>query len=457
MTTPSPTLPSVPAGPRRVVLAAASSGSGKTTAAALLCRALRTRGLRVQPFKLGPDYLDPTHLTRAAGREARNLDSFLLGRQRLRELFARAAAQADVCVLEGVMGLFDGRDPTSDEHSTADLALLLDAPVVLVLDAGGSARTVAAVACGLRDFRPGLRVAGVILNRVGGEGHAALCEAALAQVNLPVLGWVARDAGLHLPERHLGLLSAEQAAWDEAAADRAAAGLRLDALLDAIDAPALPDAPAPAQAGAPVRVALAHDEAFHFSYPDALDELRAQGAELIRFSPLRDAALPAGVGGVLLPGGYPEAHAHDLSANATMRESIRAFAASGGAVLAECGGLMYLGASLDVDGQEVPMCGVIPYRTRMTPRLTLGYREATALRDTPVAPAGAAVRGHEFHHSVLTHAPTRPAWTWTAYDGTVTEEGYAHGNVLASYLHLHLGADPALAARFLAACRAVTA
>ena len=194
----------VRSGPRRVVLAAAASGSGKTTVAALLCRALRSRGLRVQPFKLGPDYLDPTHLTRAAGREARNLDSFLLGRQRLRELFARAAAQADVSVLEGVMGLFDGRDPTSDEHSTADLALLLDAPVVLVLDAGGSARTVAAVACGLRDFRPDLRVAGVILNRVAGAGHATLCEAALAQVNLPVLGWVARDAGLHLPERHLG-------------------------------------------------------------------------------------------------------------------------------------------------------------------------------------------------------------------------------------------------------------
>ncbi|UBV44873.1 cobyrinate a,c-diamide synthase (plasmid) [Deinococcus taeanensis] len=437
----------------RVVLAAPSSGSGKTTVASLLCLALRARGLRVQPFKLGPDYLDPTHLTRAAGREARNLDSFLMGRDRLRQLFARAAAQADVSVLEGVMGLFDGRDPTTDEHSTADLAALLGAPVVLVIDAGGMARTAAAVAAGLRDFRPDLHVAGVILNRVGSGRHAALCEAALDQVGLPTLGFVPRDEALHLPARHLGLVSAEQVHWDESRALHAAAGLRLDALLAAAQAPALPLPPAPGGPGARVRVAVAHDEAFHFSYPDALDELRAQGAELTPFSPLRDAGLPPDVRGVLLPGGYPEMHAQALSANRSLHTQLRAFAAGGGAVLAECGGLMYLGEALDVDGTSVEMCGVIPYRTRMGARLTLGYREATAVRNSLLAPAGAAVRGHEFHHSVLTHAPTRPAWRWTAHDGSVTEEGYASGNVLASYLHLHLGADPALAARFLRACR----
>ncbi|UQN08583.1 cobyrinate a,c-diamide synthase [Deinococcus sp. QL22] len=438
---------------KRLVIAAPHSGSGKTTVAALLCLAFRARGLRVQPFKLGPDYLDPTHLSRAAGLAARNLDSFLLGQSRTRELFARAAQSADLSILEGVMGLYDGRDPLSDEHSTAELALLLDAPVVLVIDAGGMARTVAAVAAGLRDFRPGLRVAGVILNRVGGAGHAALCEAALTQIGLPVLGFVARTEALHLPSRHLGLLSAELTSWDEGAALDAARHLRLDALLAAAQAPALGLPDVPAAHNPRVRLAYALDEAFHFYYPDALDELRLAGAELVPFSPLHDAGLPPGIGGLLLGGGYPEAHAAALSANRSMRDAVRAFAASGRPVVGECGGLMYLSETLeDGAGQVFEMCGVVPYRTRMTPGLTLGYRDATALHGTVLAPAGTALRGHEFHHSVLAHAPTEPAYSWTARDGSRVTEGYASGNVLASYLHLHLGADPGLAARFVAAC-----
>lgn len=461
MTPPDPDLntPRPAPGMPRLVIAAAHSGSGKTTVASLLCLALSARGLRVQPFKLGPDYLDPTHLTRAAGRDARNLDSFLLPRERLSALFARAAAQADVSVLEGVMGLYDGRDPLSDEHSTADLAGLLGAPVVLVIDAGGMARTAAAVAAGLRDFAPltvpPVQVAGVILNRVGGERHAQLCEAALAQVGLPVLGFVPRDERLHLPARHLGLLSAEQASWDAGDALHAARFLRLDELLAAAQAPALPlPPPTPVPAGERVRIGVAHDEAFHFSYPDALDELRAQGADLVPFSPLRDAGLPPGLGGLLLPGGYPEAHAAELEANAAMRAAVRAFAASGRPVIGECGGLMYLGQSLETPERTFEMCGVTPDRTRMAPRLTLGYRDAHALQGTPLAPAGAALRGHEFHHSVLTHEPTHPAYRWQAPDGTTVHEGYARGNVLASYLHLHLGADPALARRFVDRCRA---
>ncbi|WP_221090947.1 cobyrinate a,c-diamide synthase [Deinococcus aquaedulcis] len=438
----------------RLVIAAPHSGSGKTTVAALLCLALRARGLRVQPFKLGPDYLDPTHLTRAAAQATRNLDSFLLGPARTRDLFARAAAGADLSILEGVMGLYDGRDPTSDEHSTAELAALLGAPVVLVIDAGGMARTVAAVAAGLRDFRPDLRVAGVILNRVGGPGHAALCEAALEGVGLPVLGFVARTEALALPSRHLGLLSAELTAWDEAAVLAAAGHLRLDALLAAAQAPALPQPAAPGVNGPRVRLAYAHDEAFHFYYPDALDELRLAGADLVPFSPLRDAGLPPGVSGLLLGGGYPEVHAAALSANRSMRGAVRAFAASGRPVLGECGGLMYLGETLeDEAGTQFEMCGVVPYHTRMTPGLTLGYREATALAPSVLAPAGTVLRGHEFHHSVLTHAPTQPAYRWTGGDGQPVTEGYAAGNVLASYLHLHLAAEPALARRLVAACR----
>ncbi|GMA15621.1 cobyrinate a,c-diamide synthase [Deinococcus metallilatus] len=439
---------------KRLVLAAPHSGSGKTTVAALLCLALRHRGLKVAPFKLGPDYLDPTHLTRAAGRPARNLDSFLLPPERLRHLFARAAAAADLSVLEGVMGLYDGRDPASDAHSTADLARLLAAPVVLVIDAGGSARTVAAVAHGLRSFGPDLKVVGVILNRVAGERHAALCEVALAQIGLPLLGFVPDDPALHLPARHLGLLSAERASWDEAQALRAAGTLKLDALLELADAPPLPlPTPPVPSPGHRARLAYALDEAFHFYYPDALDELRDAGAELVPFSPLRDAGLPPGVGGVLLGGGYPEAHAAELSANTSMRLALRAFAATGRPVIGECGGLMYLAETLeDADGNCFEMCGVLPYRTRMAPRLTLGYREATALTASPLAPAGTVLRGHEFHHSVLTHAPTHPAYTWMDGTGQRVEEGYARGNVLASYLHLHYGAEPEQAARLVAAC-----
>lgn len=439
---------------RRLVLAAPHSGSGKTTVASLLCLALRHQGLRVQPFKLGPDYLDPTHLTRAAERPARNLDSFLLSPERLRTLFARAAVNADVSVLEGVMGLYDGRDPSSDAHSTADLARLLEAPVVLVIDAGGSARTVAAVAHGLRTFGPDLNVVGVILNRVAGERHARLCEVALTQVGLPVLGFVSRDEALHLPARHLGLLSAEQASWDEEDALRAAADLRLDALLEVAEAPALPVPPptVPAWKRRAV-IAYAHDEAFHFYYPDALDALRGAGAQLVPFSPLRDAGLPPGAGGVLLGGGYPEAHAAELAANVSMRSALRDFAASGRPVIGECGGLMYLAETLeDAQGRVFEMCGVVPYRTRMAPRLTLGYRTATALAASPLASAGTELRGHEFHHSVLTHAPTHPAYAWTDGAGQRVEEGYARGNVLASYLHLHHGAEEAMVRRLVEAC-----
>ncbi|GHG02959.1 cobyrinic acid a,c-diamide synthase [Deinococcus piscis] len=436
------------------VLAAPSSGSGKTTAAALLCLALRARGLSVQPFKLGPDYLDPTHLSRAAGRPTRNIDSFLLPPERVSTLFARAASTADVSVVEGVMGLYDGRSPTSDEHSSADLARQLGLKVVLLIDAGGMARTAAALAAGLRDFGKGVDVAGVILNRVGSEGHARLCEAALAEVGLPLLGFVLSDPALHLPERHLGLHAAEEAVWDEAAALHAARFLRLDALRAATRLPALDAAPPLHFPGPRARIAYAWDEAFSFYYPDALDELRLAGAELVPFSPLRDAALPAGVGGLLLGGGYPELYAAPLSANASMRRAIRDFAASGRPVVGECGGLMYLGQSLlDLEGVGHAMCGVIPARTRMQPRLSLGYREAEALAASPLAPVGAALRGHEFHYSERLDPPTDPAYRWTGHAGVAVEEGHAQGNVLASYLHLHYGGSPEMAKRLVAACQ----
>ncbi|MGY2894038.1 cobyrinic acid a,c-diamide synthase [Deinococcus sp. UYEF24] len=437
----------------RFLIAAPHSGSGKTTVTSVVLAGLRARGLSVQPFKAGPDYLDPTHLSRASGVTARNLDSFLLPEDRLLHLFARASAGADVSVVEGLMGLYDGRDPSTDLHSSAHLARLLACPVVLVIDAGGMARTVAAIAAGLRDFGAGSEIAGVILNRVGSQRHADLCAAALAQVNIPVFGHLPKQGALGLPSRHLGLLAAERHAVDQEALEQAALTLDLDALLSATRRVRPAAAPAPVPSGPRVRIALARDEAFSFYYQDALDSLEEAGAELVPFSPLHDARVPE-AGGLLIGGGYPEAYAEQLSANGPMLASVRAFAASGRPVVAECGGLMYLGQSLEVtqsletEDQSYPMCAVIPYRTRMAARLTLGYRDAEVLHGSPLAPAGTKVRAHEFHYSALVGEATLPAYRIGGQP-----EGYAQGNVLASYLHLHLSADPALSESFVEACR----
>jgi cobyrinic acid a,c-diamide synthase len=352
-----------------------------------------------------------------------------------------------VSVTEGLMGLYDGRDPTTDLHSSAHLARVLECPVVLVIDAGGMARTVAAIAAGLRDFGAGSELAGVILNRVGSARHADLCAAALAQVNIRTFGYLPKQGALGLPSRHLGLLAAERHAVDQDALEDAALTLDLDALLEVTVRVRPVTVPAPLPSGPRVRIALARDEAFSFYYQDALDSLEEAGAELVPFSPLHDACLPE-ADGLLIGGGYPEAHAELLSANASMLASVRAFAASGRPVVAECGGLMYLGQSLEQDERTYPMCAVIPYCTRMAGRLTLGYRDAEVLHGSPLAPAGTLVRAHEFHYSALVGEATFPA-----YQIGGQPEGYAQGNVLASYLHLHLSADPALSERFVQACR----
>ena len=414
------------------------------------------RGLRVAPFKVGPDYIDPGHLGAAAGRRARSLDAWLLPPDTLRALFRRATTgerAAGVAVGEGMMGLFDGRSGESDEGSTAAVAKLLDAPVVLVLDVWTMARTAAAVVHGMRAFDPALRVAGVVLNRAAGPAHADLCRRPIEATGVPVLGWLPADPALALPERHLGLTLAGERSIDlDRLTTIARETIDVDALLAvARAAPPLsvgPDPLPPPVGRIRATVAVARDAAFDFYYEDNLDLLRALGAGLRFFSPLSDERLPD-ADALYLGGGYPELHAARLAANGAMREEVRRFARSGRPVYAECGGLMYLCEALvDAGGAAHPMAGVVP-GTSVMRTLTIGYREVVALAGSPIAEAGWTVRGHEFHHSVLEPPPVPAAYR--RKEGSETE-GVVCGpaaNVLGSYVHVHFGADPRLAARFV--------
>jgi len=445
----------------RVVVAAPASGQGKTTATAALIGLAREGGLRVAPFKAGPDYLDPTHLAHAAGRPARNLDSWLLPSETIVALFRRAtsgAHAADLAVVEGMMGLFDGFSGSDDVGSTADTARILDAPVVLVLDASAAARTSAAVASGLDRFHPRTRIAGVIFNRVAGSGHFGMLRDALESVSLRTLGWIPDDPALAVPERDLGLVLAGEHTLD---LDRLVAAARetidLEAVLTAArSAPALPpvdplSVPADVAPDRPVVIAVARDAAFGFYYEDNLDLLRAAGAELRFFSPLQDEDVPEATDALYLGGGYPELHAERLFVNLPMRRAIRRFAERGGPVYAECGGLMYLSRELiDAAGRRHRMVGVVDAVSRMEPRVRIGYRDVVAIRDSPILSAGTGLRAHEFHFSTLDRAPEPAAYRrrdGAETEGTVTG---AAGNVLASYLHVHFASDPALAPRFVA-------
>ncbi|MEV4285573.1 cobyrinate a,c-diamide synthase [Nonomuraea bangladeshensis] len=435
----------------RLVIAAPSSGSGKTTVATGLMAALRARGLRVSPHKVGPDYIDPGYHALATGRPGRNLDPWLVGERLVAPLFLHGAAGCDVAVVEGVMGLFDGKGDTGFA-STAHVATLLDAPVVLVLDAARQSRSVAAVARGFATFDPRVRVGGVVLNRVGSDRHEELCRSALAAAGVPVLGAIRRDDAVATPSRHLGLVpAAERKAEALAAVDRLAAlvarSCDLDALLRlARSAPPLggpawePPPAAPGAAGGRTVVAMAGGAAFTFGYAEHAELLRAAGAEVAVFDPLRDERLPDGAGALVIGGGFPEMYAAELAANEPLREQVAAFP---GPIAAECAGLLYLCDELD--GRR--MCGRVPGRARMTSRLTLGYRDAVALRRSPLTRAGERLRGHEFHRTAVRYTG-EPLFRW---DGG--HDGYGDPGVTASYLHLHWAGAPHLAQRLVSSSR----
>ncbi len=466
----------------RLVIAGVHSGAGKTTFTCAILAALRQRGLRVAAFKAGPDYIDPTYLRLAAGAACRNLDPWMLPPDVVQLLFQRAASGSSVAIVEGVMGLYDGRGAGGasgegeDEGSTAHLAKLLDAPVLLVVSAAAASRTVAAVVLGCQHFDPQVRLAGVLLSGIASPRHLELVAGPITRATgLPVLGYLPTRPELALPERHLGLVPAlEQGVGSDffaRLAAQAAETIDLDRVLAiAHDAPPFPAPgphevllPAAAQGAARerVRIALALDDAFHFYYEDGLDLLRDAGAELVPFSPLRDETLPDGVQGIYLGGGFPEVFAAELTANRAMRGAIRKAACGGLPIYAECGGLMYLGRGIvDERGRRQTMAGVLPCWSVMgQPRVTLGYRVARARRASLLLPAGKTVRGHEFHWSVLDRAidAATAAYDLESASGQPAGiEGYVAGprdNVLASYVHLHFGADLALAPAFVRACR----
>ncbi|KAF5998056.1 cobyrinate a,c-diamide synthase [Streptomyces mirabilis] len=472
----------------RLVIAAPSSGSGKTTVATGLMAAFASRGLAVSPHKVGPDYIDPGYHALATGRVGRNLDAYLCGTELIAPLFAHGARGCDLAVVEGVMGLYDGAAGEGELASTAQVAKLLRAPVVLVVDASSQSRSVAALVHGFASWDPEVRVSGVILNKVGSSRHEEMLREALDESGVPVLGCLRRAAQVDTPARHLGLVPVAERRSDAvdavgAMAEQVRRGCDLDALYalargagelsgaawDAAEVVASsppPPLPVPSLGAAAPRpphrperprpqtpdglrvVAVAGGAAFTFSYAEHAELLTAAGAEVVTFDPLRDEQLPDGTHGLVIGGGFPEVYAPELSANEPLRKAVAELAFGGAPVAAECAGLLYL--SRELDGQ--PMCGVLDVSARMSERLTLGYRDAVAVSDSALAVAGTRMRGHEFHRTVVEPgAGAAPAWGVRAPERRV--EGFVQQGVHASYLHTHWASRPGVARRFVERCR----
>nr|WP_203690731.1 cobyrinate a,c-diamide synthase [Streptomyces sp. SID12488] len=479
-----------------MVIAAPSSGSGKTTVATGLMAAFAARGLAVSPHKVGPDYIDPGYHALATGRVGRNLDAYMCGPELVGPLFVHGARGCDIAVVEGVMGLYDGAAGEGELASTAQVAKLLRAPVVLVVDASSQSRSVAALVHGFVSWDPEVRVGGVILNKVASDRHEEMLREALESVGVPVVGVLRRAPQVDVPSRHLGLVPVAERQGEAVAAVAAMAaqvseGCDLEALWglargagdlacvgwDAGEAlfsspppplpvpslgaaaprpplsalkgprPQTPDGPGVPGGASEVIVAVAGGAAFTFSYAEHVELLRAAGAEVVVFDPLRDEQLPDGTRGLVIGGGFPEVFGAELSANEPLRKSVAALAGSGAPVAAECAGLLYLGRELD--GR--PMCGVLDAGARMSDRLTLGYRDAVAVSDSSLAVAGTRMRGHEFHRTVVEPgAGASSAWGVRGAERRV--EGFVQRGVHASYLHTHWASAPGVARRFVERC-----
>ncbi|NEQ20383.1 MAG: cobyrinate a,c-diamide synthase [Microcoleus sp. SIO2G3] len=503
-----------------LVIAGERSGVGKTTVTLALLSCLARQRRRIQSFKVGPDYIDPMFHASVTGRSCRNLDPVLTSENYVRECFARHLEGVDYALIEGVMGLFDGASGQDDWASTAHVARLLQLPVLLVLDCSRLSRSVAAIAHGYRSFDPRIKLAGVVLNRVGSDRHLELLKDALEPLQFPVLGVLRRQDNITIPDRHLGLVpTAEMSQLDvliERLADLGDSCFDWERLLPLLTAPTSlsnsgvytsPKSPQNAAFRPPsppilggtgvqsplelgdlggekdlcihgslskersggvlrveeepkisIRVAVARDRAFSFYYQDNLDILQQLGAELVFWSPLKDTALPTDVQGLYFGGGFPEVFAQQLAENTSARELVRRAILQGMPTYAECGGLMYLCEKItDYENQAWSMVGVLPTTTVMEKRLTVGYRQATALQDSPLLSAGGTVWGHEFHHSQLTVMPEKPLFETRRYSqkeqDKVATEGWQVHQLHASYIHLHWGEHPEIPAQFLQRCQ----
>jgi cobyrinic acid a,c-diamide synthase len=476
-----------------LVIAGERSGVGKTTVTlTLLSYLCRCRHLSVQSFKVGPDYIDPMFHQYVIGRPCRNLDPVLTSEAYVQQCFALHTPEVDYALMEGVMGLFDGASGTDSTASTAHVAQLLDIPVLLVIDCSRLSRSVAAIAHGYRAFDPKIRLAGVVLNRVGSDRHLQLLQDALAAIQMPILGVLRRQDNITIPDRHLGLVPTAELTQLDSLIDQLAhlgetcfdwekllpllqTGVRRELgeqrsrgaegqrgrgaegqrriLPTTYHLP--PTIPPLATRGSPLRVAVARDRAFNFYYQDNLDLLQHLGAELVPWSPLVDPSLPENVHGLYFGGGFPEMFAQQLAENCLAIASVQKAIQAGIPTYAECGGLMYLSQQIvNFDGQSWSMVGAIPTKAVMGSRLTLGYRQATALQDSPLLNAGDVVWGHEFHRSHLSTMPTEPLFQAKGYDelSSTTLEGWRSSHLHASYIHLHFGRHPEIPARFLQHC-----
>ncbi len=441
-----------------LVVAGTASGAGKTTVAIAIIAALRSRGLTVQPFKCGPDFIDGGHLAFAASRPVRNLDTWMLDAEANREIFSRASAGCDVAVVEGMMGLFDGATGSSEEGSTAEIAKLLSLPVILVVDAGNSARSIAAVIRGFEIFDSKLIFAGIILNRVAGDGHFHMLESAIRQSSVvPVLGWLPMEADAAIPERHLGLHTAAEGIG-ASLSTLTTLGNRLDLeqLLDATVYNRRPETATISSAEPKykgIRVGVARDRAFSFYYEDNLNLLRESGAEIVEFSPIADLVLPENLHALYFGGGYPELYAAELSRNGSLLHEIRDFAKANKPIYAECGGLMYLAEKLTViEGHSYSMAGILSIAIEMTKSLIhFGYVDVEFAHNCLLGEKGTQVRGHSFHCSrIVAHDPLHSVYrVHYSLSGRREQEGFVRGRVLGTYIHLHFRSNPSLVSSFL--------
>ena len=447
----------------RLVIAGTHSGVGKTTVTLAILAALNARGLRVQAFKVGPDFIDPGHHSAGTGRLSRNLDGWMLGEAVNREIFTRASADADLSIIEGMMGLFDGSSPVSEIGSTAELAKQLDAPVLLVIDGSAMARSAAAMVSGYATFDPALRVAGVLFNRVSSEGHYMLLKQAVEQeTKVKVVGYMRADQEMTISDRHLGLVTAMEQGTGELYGRLAkAAAETVD--LDRVEVLARSCRELPMAShsisgsnGRRVRIGVAQDQAFCFYYPENLELLEREGAELVKFSPLNDRVLPD-TDMLYLGGGYPELHGERLAGNTAMRTAIRKFSERGGTIYAECGGMMYLTQAIrDLAGTSHEMVGLFAAEAVMSKvSMTLGYRELRTLQPCVLGEIGVTVRGHEFHYSLVEpKGRLQYACMLTDAQGqSKGQDGLVVGNTVGLYSHLHFASQPKVAASLIASAR----